>query len=84
MSEELKPCFFCGNSLTITDSLTWKGNFVKCIKCVSTYEISPEKYNSAYCWKEIERLEKQLKDASESYEANMKAYRIALEVKTKI
>lgn len=32
---------------------TWKGAFVNCKRCVRTLEISPEKYNQAFCWRQL-------------------------------
>lgn len=48
---DLKPCFFCGETLVMAESLTWKGYFLHCRRCVRTVDINPEKYNAAYCWK---------------------------------
>lgn len=59
-SESVKPCFFCGERLESTPVATWKNAGVYCKKCVIGLPINPEKYNTAYCWQELDRTKRQM------------------------
>src|SRR5438045_1196945 len=67
-------CFFCGEKLIPVPSNTWKGEVLRCHRCVRTLEINPSKYHEAYCWKRIKELEAKL-DAAEKV---IKEFRIKL------
>lgn len=58
----LRPCFFCGDPIYPRESNTWKGNFCYCGRCAHVYEISPLKWNSAYCWKLLDKKEARIRE----------------------
>lgn len=53
MTEELKPCPFCG----VTPLQMLDGNVAHCSGCQPV-----DRWQNAYCWKEIDRLKKELAD----------------------
>lgn len=91
-----KPCSFCGSEEIKTELmgdqcgkpehdywLIWcfsKNNCDVGSIQADTKEEAVQKWNNLYCWQVIDKLQAQLKDSSESYEGNMKTYRVALDV----
>lgn len=62
---ELKPCPFCGKKARFIES--WKdGNYFYCKECYKNFNFSKENWNSAWCWKEIDRLKAELAGALET------------------
>lgn len=60
----LRPCPFCGfNKCEFINPLNGTSPYVSCDKChADFYAVS---WNSAYCWKKIEELEKELATVKE-------------------
>lgn len=61
-NEELKPCPFCGKAPVIYDhtgqcKCISKHEYIRCNCNGVTFE--KEKWNSSYCWKELDTLRKQ-------------------------
>ncbi len=59
MSEELRPCPFCGKKPSDDTSVGGCEND-KCF--ISQEATSIKNWNSAWCWKEIDRLNKQIEE----------------------
>ena len=54
MSDEIKPCPFCGGEIT----KDYDEEIAECnwIQCSLTKEMHESTWNNAYCWKELDRL----------------------------
>lgn len=79
MTDPLKPCPFCGFQPTL--DLTYHFPLNPCP--VDSREIPSDIWNSAHCWKEIDRLEKEnreLKKWKEVFEITHKVNENALSV----
>lgn len=65
MSEQLKPCPFCGKIPKING-----GDFKNrpLDSCLGSGPIHIEEWNNAYCWKQVQSLEQRIKDLEEALE----------------
>lgn len=74
MSEELKPCLFCGR-ISVVTAVHGSPEALKCINpdCVIFCDLFPsEKWNSAYCWKELSKRDEVIKKLREHLAAIIK------------
>lgn len=63
MSEELRPCPFCGKEVKFDDILGGIACF--CLGADDREFQSIEHWNSAFCWKELEKKEAQIKELTD-------------------
>jgi uncharacterized coiled-coil protein SlyX len=56
MSEKLRPCWFCGNKLYRYHD--GEDSAVECTGCQIEARITAKEWNKAFCWTEIDRLNK--------------------------
>ena len=76
---DLKPCPFCGSNLKLVETKpdTYGNQNVRCYECPcdgpeADNGFHESKWNSAYCWKRIEQLEKELATVKELSELRFK------------